>query len=49
MLLVSDLIEDKSHEPTKKELKKFMKMALKEIKEWQKFAKLIDKQMKGAK
>jgi hypothetical protein len=49
MLFVSDLIKDKSHKPTKKELAKYLKWALKEIKEWQKFAKLIDKQMKGAK
>lgn len=45
-MVIPDLMMDKNIKPTKKELKSFKKWALKEIKEWQKFIKLIEKELK---
>ena len=44
-MFISDLTEDKSHKASKKELLRFKKWALKEIKEWTKFIQLIDNQL----
>ena len=45
MIQMSDLIIDKNIKPTKKELKSVKRWAKKEIKEWEKFIKLIEEML----
>jgi hypothetical protein len=48
MLFSADVKSDlnwKDMKPSKKELKECMKMAIREVKEWEKFIKLVRKQM----
>ena len=44
-MFISDLIKDKSHKATRKELVKMKKWAMKELDEWSKFIDLLDKEI----